>query len=692
MLNIWKSLAVRDLSISGLALAAIVANAAPKASLVENSSITPNPYLAFLRADQTADYRHWGKKIKQRSVQRRLTITQYASAFSTQMLDLESNNANLTVDRAQTVSHFGTGAEQSDKLAISGAFDLRVAPQVIERDSDSLGGEDDGDIVRAHDIPLPTTELSYQYRGHIGDGPFGSAGTGSGDFDVYRLRDVPADTALSIAANATDDNLDTYIEFLDHNGNVLFENDDFTTTNSFLIATVTEPGTYYVLVRSFESELTDKRDSSSGVPGLRASEGGYELALSLQQPLKRQYFQFQLNAGDLIEASVLGGAEAVALHNGNNELLMALPDTLTGLYPSSSPLGKLPGRSQVAYVIPNDGRYYLTYAESDAGGEYTGNVHVYRPFYEARRIADQHQVIFVDFDGATINARDIFAEESASENAEMSPLADFLPNWGLTESDENAVIDAILATLNAQLAEHLASHGNNDHHRVTILNSRDHNDTFGADPNVSRLIIGGTVAEVGIDTVGIAESIDLGNYATAETGIILLDTLSADPETARGDSINFYRTSGPEDKISLIGRMVGTIASHEAGHFLGNFHTDQFNNQVNVMDQGGNLRQLASVDATGLYIRGLQPLPRFTTDVYVGNEGIQGMEDSLNTTAFALTRYQAPPVDPDPVNPDPVTPDPTDNSAGQNSSGGGSSGGAVLWLLLMLPLLKRRFG
>ena len=62
--------------------------------------------------------------------------------------------------------------------------------------------------------------------------------------------------------------------------------------------------------------------------------------------------------------------------------------------------------------------------------------------------------------------------------------------------------------------------------QVNVLNSRDHADPFGQ-PDVSRLIVGGTIAESGIDTIGIAQSIDPGNFETEETALILLDVSPA---------------------------------------------------------------------------------------------------------------------------------------------------------------------
>ena len=77
--------------------------------------------------------------------------------------------------------------------------------------------------------------------------------------------------------------------------------------------------------------------------------------------------------------------------------------------------------------------------------------------------------------------------------------------------------------------------------KIKILNSRDHRDPFGQ-PNVSRIIVGGTIAESGVGTIGIAQSIDPGNFDTAETALVLLDLLSepVTEESAPEYSLNTY--------------------------------------------------------------------------------------------------------------------------------------------------------
>ena len=183
----------------------------------------------------------------------------------------------------------------------------------------------------------------------------------------------------------------------------------------------------------------------------------------------------------------------------------------------------------------------------------------------------QAQTLFVDFDGAEIDTS-IFGGPGV---VELSPLSRFLRRWGLTRADEGALIDATMAVVEENVRADLVASGGNARFAVTILNSADHPDPFGAD-NVSRLIVGGTIAESGIPTIGIAQSIDPGNFGHEESALILLDILSS-PAGEFGDpSVNTYIT-GQSDVIAFVAQVLGNIVAHEAGHYLGSWHVDQFN-------------------------------------------------------------------------------------------------------------------
>ena len=92
--------------------------------------------------------------------------------------------------------------------------------------------------------------------------------------------------------------------------------------------------------------------------------------------------------------------------------------------------------------------------------------------------------------------------------------------------------------------------GNNPTFDIEILNSRDDPDVFG-DPDVSRVIIGGTQAQLGITTIGIAQSVDPGNFDLSEDSVVLLDRLSA--PAGPSISLNSYAIDPGSSKIDFIG-------------------------------------------------------------------------------------------------------------------------------------------
>ncbi|WP_329352189.1 hypothetical protein OG226_43580 [Streptomyces sp. NBC_01261] len=196
------------------------------------------------------------------------------------------------------------------------------------------------------------------------------------------------------------------------------------------------------------------------------------------------------------------------------------------------------------------------------------------------------------------------------------------------------VIDAVVASVKVNIATDLAAKGTDPHLAVRVLNSRDDPDPFDQ-PNVSRVVVGGTIAESGIPTIGIASSIDPGNYGHEDTALVLLDLLSA--AAPNPNSLNTYL--GPQsDKIGFIGRGLGNSITHEIGHFSGNWHTDQYDDTANLMDQGGGIAQTLGIGADGIGGTADDVDVDFTTDSYTPQEPFSGFEDTLNTTAWAYSR------------------------------------------------------
>ena len=79
---------------------------------------------------------------------------------------------------------FGTGAGSNPRLRVLGASSPQQVPVRRVRPS----REDDGSIPQARGTGIPRSGGGVVLTGVIGDGPHGSAGTGTGDFDVLAVR------------------------------------------------------------------------------------------------------------------------------------------------------------------------------------------------------------------------------------------------------------------------------------------------------------------------------------------------------------------------------------------------------------------------------------------------------------------------------------------------------------------------
>ncbi len=310
-------------------------------------------------------------------------------------------------------------------------------------------------------------------------------------------------------------------------------------------------------------------DSGSGF-GF-GSEGTYQITIGLDA-FDKDFYSFELDAGDILEANVDFSASHLTLRSASNQELIGSNQDISFIYPGASPLPG-GGNASLSWVIDTPGTY--TIAVDEGVGPYVLNLRVFRPELELQPRRN-HQILFLDFDGAVFDT----ASFGLPGERTLSPLSDFLDGWGLTPADEDAVIDSTIASAEENFADigllgnngDLESDGIDGHYDIEILNSRDHTDRFGLDPfgqpNVSRVIVGGTIDELGISTIGIAESIDVGNFETKESAIVLLDLLSAPSDNP--NSLNKFPLGGGASIIDLIGVGVGNIVSHEAGHFFAN--------------------------------------------------------------------------------------------------------------------------
>ncbi len=353
------------------------------------------------------------------------------------------------------------------------------------------------------------------------------------------------------------------------------------------------------------------------------------------------FFKVRLRKGDAISGG-FDNARLTGILDPNGELRMGSDQNVTFIYPVESFL-RHDRRTGFDHVATTNGVHTVFVAEGV--GAYEGELRVVRS-----GLADDDtqgvQRIYVDFDGASVSPSifDPFVVGEPAPEVPLTPMADFLPAWGLDPTDEDAlidgVIDVMIENLDTDLRIRDGRNGNRDLTRIggsfdiEILNSRDHPDVWGGD-NVSRIIIGGTIDELTIPTIGIAQSIDPGNTDTTETGVVLLDLLSQ-PD---GDpiSLNSYELANGASKVDLVANGVGHIAAHEVGHYIGNWHTETFNIQPSLMDAGGEFSSVFGVGEDGVLGTADDVDADFVEDVFNPVEGFEGTEDTSGRSTFALS-------------------------------------------------------
>lgn len=583
-----------------------------------------NPYTSFLPDSSTVDWAYWHQVARARGEAR---ASQQAAAATTPPLvytEVEPPNVagqNDTQATAELVNGFGTGGRRDNPAAqLVGAlaptsFARIVVPSV----------EDDGAVPLANVTGLGGGPGATVTNATIGDGPHGSAGSGSGDFDYYKITGARGGELLVADTDTPTSDLDTIVALLGPSGELIIFNDgDGESTDSLLSVNIPAPGDYYVLVLGFANIPADPFDSGSGNGA--QSEGDYTLKLDFDIT-ETDFYSFDLEAGDVLGATVNGAASGLELFDPSGQQLMGSHQDATFLYPANTPLPG-GGRATLDHVARAPGRYALKLIGGT--GPYEVTLQAHRP--EERQERNEVQTVFIDFDGGLVNTGPL----GGNGVVNMSPLASFLPRWGLTPADEDALIDVILTTIEENLRADLAQRGGNPRFAVRIRNSRDHADTFGQ-PNVSRLVVGGTIDEVGINTIGISQSIDPGNFGHEDTALILLDLVS-EPAAGFGDfSFNSYITPA-SDRIAFIGHALGNLASHEGGHFLGSWHVDPFDASANLMDRGGNFPDIYGVGADGVGGTADDTDVDFGDDVFSPFEGFTGTEETLIRTAFGLSK------------------------------------------------------
>ena len=480
---------------------------------------------------------------------------------------------------------------------------------------------DDGAIHLAREVHL-ISGTRVQVRGIIGDGLHGSRGGNTGDFDFYRMGALLAGQRITIDVDTSpgDPRLNSKVALYDSTGMRLnsSKNGGDGDRNSYLEVVIPVDGVYFAVVRGTNSWWpSDPFDPASGPKA--GSEGPYILTLGIDAE-DFDWYSLDMQAGDVLSAAVEDSARHLVLADTDGTVHLASDLDRSDLLPVTSPLLK-GGNANLALVIAETGRYFLRVGHG--AGSYSVTLTARRAGHEQE---STKQVLFVDFDGADFDAQFL----GGRADARLSPLYQFLENQGIAQ-DEDFIIDLALATLKENLVDDLQEALAVDVF-LDIQNSRDHPDSWGAS-NVSRVIVGGSRSELGLETIGIAESVDVGNFVLNETAVVLLDRIT-DPLWE--PSFSAVQRAPGVSMADLLGLALGNIIAHEAGHLIASFHTGHAEYPWQIMD--------ASPEAAGFLGAGPDKTLGTEDDLdvdlgvspYWELEGFIGLQDSRTATLYGL--------------------------------------------------------
>jgi hypothetical protein len=605
----------------------------PKVTVDGQRYAAANPYLGLLRDPASVDWAWWNAHLAEKAdVKAQRRARKQAQQRSNGRAPLAvpppftraeaepagTLGANDTAATGERITLFGTATGKRNAVRILG--DLHEP--TIETEPLTTT-EDQGSIPLATDTGIPAIRDGVTIDSGIGNGPHGGNGDQSGDFDFF---EVSAAAGQAITADTEGSALDTVLALWNADGELVAFNDDVQVPDltSRVRYRVPADGAYFVMVGGFNDGgplPQDPFDSGSGI-GL-GEQDRYTARITVADA-DIDHYAVQLRSGDVLGGVIEGGSPDLTVTRPDGVEAVSSALDRSALYPADS---RLPGggNATLAYVAEEPGWY--TVSTADGSGAYEILLEAYRPGSTSAQ-KNTVQTVFLDFDGERVNT----AVWGGSGVRTLSPFSSFVAKWGLTSAQQRPVVNRVIATVKENIRADLIQRGLNKSIDVKVLNSRDHQDPWGR-PNVSRVIVGGTIAQSGIETIGISSSIDPGNFDGEDQALVMLDALS-DPAEFEF-SLNHYLDDS-SDRVKFVGTAVGNVVSHEIGHGIGSFHVDQFNDVLNVMDQGGNYPLLYGVGDDGVGGTADDPDVDFGEDDYNPEEFFTGTQDTLNNSAWAF--------------------------------------------------------
>ena len=582
----------------------------------------PNPLRSMVPSDRKVDWGGWRHAEAQMSKNRAAKARALAKArglavaprYVREDEPAGTRGSNDSFRTAQPIPAFGTAKGRYPAITVLG----RLSPAPVGEVEDVPPAPEPNDSPEtAYDLGLNTARLGAHTTGTIGDYVPDPSDPQNTDVDIYKVT-LKANQLMSANLKRTSGDLLPFMVLLDANGNfVTFSDDDFE-GNSSLKYTARATGTYYLVAGGYINI-----DLGTGTTTI--TKGGYDLTVTTRAG-DRDLYKVTLRAGDVLGVNVTNAAGYVSVFDAKGVEVHGSPGDASYIYPENSPL---PGGGNAAtdHVVARSGTHYVEVTQGD--GAYEAQLEVYRYGGEAKK---QTQTIYLDTNGQRLNTG-IFGGRGVTT---LSPLRSFLGKWGLSRSNEAALIKKIKSTVQENLDADLRRSGLSKYVSVKVVTSLDGKDPYGR-AGVSRVVVGGTIEESGVPTIGIAQSIDPGNFDREETALVLLDVLSSSPDEYGDASLNYWMTKR-SNRLSFVGRAVGNVVSHEVGHFIGSWHTDNSDRIANLMDAGGeNFGLLFGVGKDKVGGTKDDVDVDFGQDRFEPDEGFTGVENTLARSVFGMS-------------------------------------------------------